>query len=325
MAKDDLYCLNCDERIKVEEQIMVKEAQNPPDYSYKFVKNEDRITTCRNCNWRNQLKETPIIESIIIKKKTLEDNSVQICYPMISMADLKYLPESLKNAVISYFKDADNFSKKDYQNIYHNLFSKNAREFRKIGMKYIQKAKLAEFFQNTNFTNLSWSEKLLKTMDRPIGLWKRRIDDHVSLEIFEIEPLLENENSEALEEYFREYKIEVMDYWDFVDSPRMEEWKHDYLWYSERYHNVLEKEASEWMKENGKQLEREDFDSFFRMIKKEGEVWIDTSQARYYVIDECYDWSVEADSVLESSSKNYQDEISYQLEEQEINEREVEY
>lgn len=295
--KNNYYCLNCGEKIEFEDD-------------------SNFIATCSNCSWRNELNETPAIDAIVVKKKVInEDFDTQICYPMISMSDLEYLPESLKKAVISYFKEGYNFSKKDYQNIYHNLFSKNARDFKKIGMKYMQKAKLAEFFQNTNFTNLSWSEKLLKTMDRPIAVFKESHSDHNSLEIFELEPLLEHEDSDLLEEYLSEHKMKVMDFWDFIDSPEMKEWKHDYLWYSEKFQNVVEKEASEWMKENWKELESDHFRSFFELMKRDGEVWIETQYSTSYVVDDNFDWTNVADNLLSENSKYYQDQISYSLEE----------
>lgn len=297
MTESKYNCLNCGESIE-------------------FDDDSNFITTCENCRWRNELNDSPAIDAIVVKTKSFDDFSTQIAYPLIEEKDLEYLPESLKKAVISYFKEGDNFSKKDYQNIYHNLFSKNARDFKKIGMKYMQKAKLAEFFQNTNFTNLSWSEKLLKTMDRPIAVFKKEHSDHHALEIFELETLLEKEDSDLLEEYLSEHKMKVMDFWDFVESPEMEEWKHDYLWYSEKFQNILEKEASEWMKENWKELDSDHFCAFFELLKRDGEVWIETQYSTLYVVDDNFDWTDVADNLLSEKSKYYQDQISYSLEEE---------
>lgn len=125
-------CLNCGESIEF---------------------NESLSTTCSKCSWRNDLAEDPVadISPIVMKIKIFEDFLAQVCYPLIEEKDLKEIPDALREAIMHYFKDPDNYEKKDYENIYHNLYRKDTNKFKQLGVKYLNKYKLAVFFKNTNF------------------------------------------------------------------------------------------------------------------------------------------------------------------------------
>ena len=115
-----------------------------------FFDDDNSITMCDNCNWRNELNDTPCIAPIIIKTKTFEDYSCQICYPLIEEKNLKGIPEKLREAIEIYFKKPRDFNKSHYQNIYHSLYAKKPEKFREIAKKYKNKAILSDFFQKTN-------------------------------------------------------------------------------------------------------------------------------------------------------------------------------
>ena len=125
------FCLNC-------------------NFELRFEDNTNYIITCENCNWRNELNDIPAINPIVIKTKSFEDFSCQICYPLIEERDLQDIPEALKEAVLTYFKNPPELEKKHRDNIYHNLYKKNAIVFEKIAQKYRNKAMLVRYFQNSN-------------------------------------------------------------------------------------------------------------------------------------------------------------------------------
>ena len=127
--KQEFVCLNC---------------ENP----IFFEKDSNFITTCEQCNWRNELNDTPAINPITIKTQWKED-IYQICYPLVEEKDLDEIPEKLKEAILIYFKTPEKLEKKHKENIYHNLLMKKTENFDKIRKKYENKAKLARFFQNT--------------------------------------------------------------------------------------------------------------------------------------------------------------------------------
>lgn len=134
-------------KVETEQKYLCLNCQNP----IFFEEASNYITTCDFCNWRNELNDTPATTPIILKSKDSEDYSIQICYPLIEEKDLEELPEGLREAVETYFKEPSNFTKEHYQNIYHALFEKSTSRLEAFAKKYKNKAKLAHFFQNSNF------------------------------------------------------------------------------------------------------------------------------------------------------------------------------
>ena len=66
-------------------------------------------------------------------------------------AEMDEVPEKLREAVEKYFEDPQSISVKEYQNIYHNLYAKDPEKLKRIGKKYLQKAKLSMYFNNIGF------------------------------------------------------------------------------------------------------------------------------------------------------------------------------
>lgn len=126
------FCLNC-------------------PYPIFFEEDSNYITTCTNCNWRNELGDTPAITPIIIKTKTFEDFSSQIAYPLLDESLLKYLPKKLKTAVEAFLKEHIDFTKEMYQNIFHNIYKKDIGKISLRIRELEARKKFTEFFQNTNF------------------------------------------------------------------------------------------------------------------------------------------------------------------------------
>lgn len=91
----------------------------------------------------------------------------QICYPLIEERDLQGLPEALKDALLTYFKNPFELEKKHRDNIYHNLYKKNATVFEKIAQKYRNKAMLVRYFQNSNLFTIK-KKKLEKIKKKKI-------------------------------------------------------------------------------------------------------------------------------------------------------------
>jgi len=130
--EQEFYCLNCNTPIYFEE-----------DYY---------VLTCDICNWRNELNDFPTdITPITLKTKNVNEEDYQICYPAVEARDLDELPEKLKEAILTYFKEPDKFTKNHKDNIYHNLLEKDAIKYDKLSKKLANKAKLVRFFQQTDY------------------------------------------------------------------------------------------------------------------------------------------------------------------------------
>jgi len=129
--KQEFYCLNCNTPIYFEEEYYV--------------------LTCEACNWRNELNEFPTAITPITLKTKENNDEYQICYPLIEERDLDEIPEKLKEAILTYFKEPDKFTKNHKDNIYHNLLEKNAIKYDKLSKKLANKAKLVRFFQQTDY------------------------------------------------------------------------------------------------------------------------------------------------------------------------------
>jgi len=127
----DYRCLNCNSEIKFE------------DSGY--------ITMCEKCGWRNELNDTPVVDPIAIKSKTFEDYSSQITYPLLEKSLLQYLPEQLRIAVEVYLKNPGLFTKEMYQNIYHNIFTKDISKLSKRIETLTARLEFALFFRTTDF------------------------------------------------------------------------------------------------------------------------------------------------------------------------------
>ncbi len=129
----DYRCLNCNSEIEFEDS--------------------DYITTCGNCGWRNELNDTPAVDPIAIKSKTFEDYSCQIAYPLLEKSLLQYLPRQLRIAVEVYLKNPTLFTKEMYQNIYHNIFTKDISKLSERIKILKARLEFALFFKTTDFLN----------------------------------------------------------------------------------------------------------------------------------------------------------------------------
>ena len=65
--------------------------------------------------------------------------------------DFSTIPEKLRNAVIDFLEHPELLDAKSYQNIYHNLFKKDAEKFEVISRKYHQKAQVIKFLNSYGF------------------------------------------------------------------------------------------------------------------------------------------------------------------------------
>jgi hypothetical protein len=126
------FCLNCSEPIFFEE-------------------GSNYITTCDRCNWRNELDDTPAISPIVLKSRDLENNNIQICYPLLEKALLQQLPEKLREAIETYFCNPQDLTKDMYDNIYHNIYEKDIAKMTKRMKSLSSKIEFVRFFKNTNF------------------------------------------------------------------------------------------------------------------------------------------------------------------------------
>jgi len=130
---ENYECLNCNSEVKFE------------DSNY--------ITTCEICGWRNELNDTPAVDTIAIKAKTFDDYSCQIAYPLLEKSMLQYLPNQLRIAVETYLKDPKMFTKEMYQNIYHNILTKDISKLSERIKQLKARIEFALFFQNQKFKN----------------------------------------------------------------------------------------------------------------------------------------------------------------------------
>ena len=130
---EEFYCLNCGIKLQFEE-----------DSNY--------ISTCESCNWRNELNDTAAIETIAIKTKRFEDYSYQIAYPLLEKSLMQYLPEQLQIAVKTYLREPKAFTTKMYQNIYHNIFTKDISKLSKRIEILTARLEFAQFFHTTFLT-----------------------------------------------------------------------------------------------------------------------------------------------------------------------------
>jgi hypothetical protein len=62
------------------------------------------------------------------------------------------IPEKLRKAVFDFIENPKRLSTKSYQNIYHNLYKKDAECFKQIAKKYNQKAQVLKFLKSYGFT-----------------------------------------------------------------------------------------------------------------------------------------------------------------------------
>ncbi len=62
------------------------------------------------------------------------------------------IPEKLRKAVFGFIENPKKISTKSYQNIYHNLYKKDAENFEQIAKKYSQKAQVLKFLKSYGFT-----------------------------------------------------------------------------------------------------------------------------------------------------------------------------
>jgi len=114
-----------------------------------FFDTEAEIVMCDFCKWRNELDDTPAIHPITIKSKEHEENIIQICYPLIEEADLKYLPEGLREAVETYFKEPERFTKNMYENIYHNILKRDISKMVLQSKELTARIIFTRFFNDT--------------------------------------------------------------------------------------------------------------------------------------------------------------------------------
>jgi len=66
--------------------------------------------------------------------------------------DFSDIPEKLRKAVLDFIEYPKGLSTKSYQNIYYNLYKKNAENFEQIAKKYSQKAQILKFLKSYGFT-----------------------------------------------------------------------------------------------------------------------------------------------------------------------------
>lgn len=128
------YCLNC---------------FNELDFSSSLS------ITCENCSWRNEIDADPVIVPITLKKLTFRDYSVQICYPPIERRMLEYLPTKLRKAVFQFLSNPNELTKKQYDNIFTNLYNENLSKMISIRNNINSRIELAQFFKRTNFLRRS--------------------------------------------------------------------------------------------------------------------------------------------------------------------------
>lgn len=125
-------CLNCNNEIK-------------------FDENSNYIITCNVCNWRNELNDTPAISPIILLSKTFEDYSVQICYPLLDKSLLTLITDTQREAVEMYLNSPEKLTKKQYDVIYHHIYSKDLSKLSTKLKRLQSKIEIIKFFKSTNF------------------------------------------------------------------------------------------------------------------------------------------------------------------------------
>jgi hypothetical protein len=91
---------------------------------------------------------SPNLEDLY-EQDLLSEDAYRKC--ILETIDLSPLPEKLKMAVKKYLKSPENIDKKQYQNIYHNLYKKDTAYLQALAEKYAQEAKLSRFFKHINF------------------------------------------------------------------------------------------------------------------------------------------------------------------------------
>lgn len=112
---------------------------------------------CKNCKWYNKVVKSPSkifdknlqLTPVITKEHHLSDGSLQISYPPISKEDLEPLSEKLKNAFQNFLENPNELIKKEYENLYHNIYSKGGLKKKIVKLKKIKK--LSKFLKDTNF------------------------------------------------------------------------------------------------------------------------------------------------------------------------------
>lgn len=125
----ETYCLNC----------------------FNSIELSKNIFTCEKCAWRNEFDTDPVINPIKLKKLIFKDYTVQIAYPLLDKSLLQYLPEKLRDAVLIFLKTPEKLTKKQYDNIFNNIYSKDLSKLSNQKKKFDARIEFIKFFKTTNF------------------------------------------------------------------------------------------------------------------------------------------------------------------------------
>lgn len=147
--KEIMKCANCQGKIDL------KVSPYMP-----LFEEQARKQVCRNCGWIVNLVLPNTFQKLLEREDFdpitwIERNPPEVehrlyFYPPLKNDDLDHLPEKLRLAVVTFFKDPDKLTDKQRQNIYHNLYRQSLEELEQKIKSLKTRKRFTKFFQSTN-------------------------------------------------------------------------------------------------------------------------------------------------------------------------------